>query len=127
MQERNRERNEKGNEELLAKINTLCNMRNAKEEAKKKSNAQEDKKNRLQRQIVWRRHRMKRCMNQGVLMIIHLKFRQFSPLGRIIRSLCMKSSDLAMLKLLGSLSKTFLGASHEWCGCCLSVLHFFNA
>ena len=40
-------------------------------------------------------------------MMIHMKLRQFSPLGRKMGSGCMKSSGLAMLELLGSLSINF--------------------
>ena len=50
---------------------------------------------------------MKRSINQVVLMMIHMKLRQFSLLRRKMGNGCMKPSCLAMLKLLGSLSITF--------------------
>ena len=40
-------------------------------------------------------------------MMINMKLRQFSRLGRKMRSGCVKPSDLAMLELLGSLSINF--------------------
>ena len=50
---------------------------------------------------------MNRSINWVVLMMIHMKLRQFSPLGGKMGSGCMKSSALAMLELLGSLSMNF--------------------
>ena len=44
MQEPNQELNEEGKPAFLAKMNTLGNISNAKEEVKKNSNAQKDKK-----------------------------------------------------------------------------------
>ena len=45
MQEPNQELNEEGRSEFVSKMNTLGNTSNAKEEVKKNSNAQKDKKN----------------------------------------------------------------------------------
>ena len=76
VQEPNQELNEEGKSEFLSKINTPGNTSNAKEDVNKIAMHRRTREIiSLRRQIMWRGHRMKRSINQVVLMMIHMQLR----------------------------------------------------
>ena len=126
MQEPNQELNEEGKPEFLAKMNTLGNMSNAKEEAKKNSNAQKDKK----KDQPTKTNHVEGTQNEKVRKLECVNDDSYE----IEAVLFARKDDTKWMyevKWLGHVETTWvtyknlLGASCECCGCCLLVLLFY--